>query len=202
MTEGTSRFALDEDRARQWIADAIARTEGERPDRPGDSALPCIESDYSAAMDDEYGSSTHELVSAALAAEIITDADPADWPELAFCYEPYDGTSSGYRWQIDLGDGAGVQVSGGFREMRDLGQCEGQPEGAELALAVLREATEAGNEIMAGLGRYIAALPLAVRAPEIAQLAAMLPDGEWGADELGTVANWLNGLGFTTVSED
>lgn len=42
----------------------------------------------------------------------------------------------------------------------------------------------------------VSALPLAQRAPELAELVAMLPAGEWGADELGTLARWLHGLGY------
>ena len=44
---------------------------------------------------------------------------------------------------------------------------------------------------------YVSSLPLAARAPEIADLVAQLPADEWGADELATLGNWLNGHGFT-----
>jgi len=38
--------------------------------------------------------------------------------------------------------------------------------------------------------------PLQARAPEIAELVALLPRGEWGADELMALANWLTSHGY------
>jgi hypothetical protein len=39
--------------------------------------------------------------------------------------------------------------------------------------------------------RSLDVAPLQMRAPEIAELLALLPRGGWGAEELGTLANWL-----------
>jgi len=38
--------------------------------------------------------------------------------------------------------------------------------------------------------------PLQARAPEIAQLVALLPRGGWGADELIALATWLTSHGY------
>ncbi len=48
----------------------------------------------------------------------------------------------------------------------------------------------------------VASLPLAVRAPEIGELLARLPRGEWGSGELGTLANWLAEHGYDIGDEE
>jgi hypothetical protein len=58
-----------------------------------------------------------------------------------------------------------------------------------------------GEELVALLPDDAPPLALSVRAPEVAELVAQLPRGEWGADELGTLANWLTGHGYD-IGED
>jgi hypothetical protein len=53
------------------------------------------------------------------------------------------------------------------------------------------------------LDEVLRTVPLAQRAPEIMQLLAQLnPSGEWGADEIGTLANWLTDNGFDVPDPD
>lgn len=47
-----------------------------------------------------------------------------------------------------------------------------------------------------------AAAPLQERAPEIAELVAQLPRGEWGADELMKLGNWLTSHGYDIAGSD
>jgi hypothetical protein len=44
--------------------------------------------------------------------------------------------------------------------------------------------------------------PLRERAPEVAELLTELGPGEWGADQLGTLANWLVRHGYRALDDD
>jgi hypothetical protein len=190
-TQG-ARFALDESKAAGWIAAAIAASEAD--EAPGE--LPEVSESYCAGSGD-YAAETAALVDAAIHAGIITDPLHRDQATLAWEFAPSDGMGcAGYRWLLyaDVSDEAEghVIVTTAAEGMWALGQ----EHGAASAMTVLREAAESGNALADDLERYVASLPLAVRAPEVAELVAQLPAGEWGADELAALGNWLNGHGF------
>jgi hypothetical protein len=55
----------------------------------------------------------------------------------------------------------------------------------------------------AALDEVLRTVPLAQRAPEVSALLASLdPSGEWGSDEIGTLANWLTDNGFDVPDPD
>lgn len=150
-----SRFTLDEDKARDWIGRVIDANEGLAEGGPG---LPDgILSDYGFGVDVDYGSETWELVAGAFRAGILADAaGREDGPALSFDFVPWDGETAGYHWTLDLAGAGGLVARTAFTEMRYLGDSTGQDlGGAELALAVLQEAAEAGNQIAAGLAAYV-----------------------------------------------
>jgi len=152
------RFTLDEDAAAALIAAVIAYHED--PDaHPFDNEfspeMPWI-GDGTYTVESEAihtGSDTTMLVEAMLNAGIIADAEHPACPALSFNFEPFDGTRSGYRWTLYLGDGIGLDVNDGFNDFLNLGQ-DSELKGADLAMAVLREAVAAGNRIVDALDRY------------------------------------------------
>lgn len=151
-----NRFTLDEDKARDWIARLIDANEGLAED--GDDLPDGILPSYGFGVDSDYGSETWELVAAAFRAGILTDATaPENGPALSFDFVPWDGEAAGYHWALDLDGTGGLVVRTLFTDMRLLGDGTGRDlGGAELALAVLREAVEAGNQIARGLAAYVA----------------------------------------------
>lgn len=150
-----SRFTLDEDKAREWIARVIDANEGLAPTGPG---LPDgILSTYGFGVDSDYGSETSDLVLAAFAAGILADTGQPEDQKLFFDFVPHDGEECGYHWALYLDGTGGLAVRSLFSPMRRLGDSSGQDlGGAELAVAVLREAAEAGNQIAAGVAAYVA----------------------------------------------
>lgn len=50
--------------------------------------------------------------------------------------------------------------------------------------------------------RKLLTLPLQNRAPEVAELLRLLGRGEWGADQLGTLMEWLRGHGYVIEDVD
>ena len=186
MTETTSttaaRFTLDEDKAREWLAS---------DDGPG------WDEDFSPARDDGEGNSTYLLVTDALDAGIITDThrpEGADNGCAALAWEFIaDGDGDGYRW-LFYTDGTGEPLLASWHEsMGHLGDgYDGT--GAEAALAVLREAVEAGNR----LAGQAAALPPAQQQADRAALDRiqhMLRDPEWGVGMLEDIADIIRGTG-------
>lgn len=83
----------------------------------------------------------------------------------------------------------GWQYSAGLRHARAnrLGNCA----------AGLTAATEAS--ILRQCAQELEAAPLAARAPEVTRLLDQLGQGEWGADQLGTLANWFEAHGYTVA---
>jgi hypothetical protein len=133
-----TRFAMDEDAARAWIAG-------------GEHGL--YIDGYTAASDEDGGSTTTELVDFALRAGIIRDAEqpPAGRPQLSVWHDAAAdfGAENGIHWALALTTGDGSeQVVSGFVSYDSLA---GGLEGAGLALHVLRQAAEAGNDLRAAL---------------------------------------------------
>lgn len=149
-----SRFTLDENKAREWIAAGIAITYGRADHNP---TLPGIGEWYGAELSDGMASLTWELVARALAAGIIADAEQPAEAALSFDAVPYDGETTGYHWALELPGTGGLTVRSAFTEMGYLGDSSGQQlRGAPMGLAVLREAVEAGNQIADGIAAYVA----------------------------------------------
>jgi hypothetical protein len=153
------RFTLDETAAANLIA-AAAAYYGSDALPPGvdlPEEMPWITDSYSADAEAENFGVTTDLVSAMLAAGILADSErPQTSPALWFVYEPFDGTSAGYRWTLAVGDGSyDLTVTDGFNEADSLGQ-DRELKGVGLAMAVLREAVAAGNRIATALDRYAA----------------------------------------------
>lgn len=148
-----NRFTLDDDKARDWIAAGIEMTDCRAVH---DEMLPAIGSAFGISADS--GSEVWELVSRALVAGVITDAAAAPGDlALYFDFVPYDGETTGYHWALSMDGTGGLTARSAFSEMGYLGQGTGDRlRGAELALAVLREAAEAGNQIARGLAAYVA----------------------------------------------
>jgi hypothetical protein len=200
-TQG-ARFALDESKAREWLGRVFAQAEaidaGREPE-DRDVTLPHITPAYRAS-DGGCADETASLVRRALADSVITDPEQGDLDSLTWEWIPSDGTKCwAYRWLLHAGPGN--VITAGFPLPEDpwgtgLNEHGRELAGMESALAVLREAVQAGNELNERLGDYVASLPLAARAPEISQLVAMLPADDWGADELATLGNWLSSNGF------
>lgn len=143
------RFTLDEERAAGWIARAVAQSSaGPMDGEDGyDRDLPAISAGWRPWHDD--GSATSDLLSLAQAAGIVTGP-----PEAAIDYEQItDQDGSGYRWLVYLGDEAArLILADAFSDSW------AEDAGAEAALAILRDAVIAGNELLADLDRYMGAV--------------------------------------------
>jgi hypothetical protein len=192
--EVAQRFTLASGAA-EWIARAV--TEYEEGASNPDPALPDLGAGYCAAWDED-GSDTINLISAALAARIIADTrqapDAPGRPDLVWEYLA-DGDGGGYRWL--LYDGVrGPILASPIEGMAHLGGGL-DVTGAESALEVLRTAVEAGNMLDRQRTTLSAtpAPPDGLRA-DLDTFAATLPRGEWGATELGLLADFLTDHGY------
>lgn len=187
MTETTTvtRFALDEDAARAWLAS---------DDEPG------YGEDFSPARDDDDGNSTYLLVTGAFEAGIITDTgrpgdDARGNPSLSWEFIA-DGDGDGYRWLLYTENTHEPILASWHESMGHLGDGY-ETTGTEAALAVLREAAEAGNR----LAGQAAALPDAQQQLDRHALDAiqhMLRDPEWRVGMLEDIAELVNRTGRST----
>lgn len=161
-TQG-ARFALDEGRAREWLA----------------STSP-VGPEWSPVHDDEGGTIAGLVMDAQSDGILIQPrGDGALLHEAAYDFAA-DDDGGGYRWLVYLPGGmtlasafAGApSYAGGLPLSADGGTTT--VTGADAALEVLREAASSANSLLDDLDRYVASLPLAVRAPEVAELADVL----------------------------
>jgi hypothetical protein len=146
----TARFALDEDKARDWVPKCVALCEeGTRPD-PGVTVAETLGENYDPRSYDDHGT-TGELLSAAHAAAVVTGPGEILWDFLAD-----DSGDVGYRWMVDVTDPATLRLADLYEDLRHLGDPEAA-DTTEAALSVLREAVQAGNSLLAKLDAYCAA---------------------------------------------
>lgn len=187
--ESPARFALDQTKAAEFIAQAIARYEdGAQPD----DTLPDIGTSYRPRDYDEHGE-TFSLVAAARDLGAITGPGSVDFD---FCGGDGD---VGYTWVTWTGS---LKLASFYEELSHLGDADA--EGAEAAMSVLREAVESANSLLDDLDRYVASLPLAVRAPEVPdlvdQIMAIRQVGTKGYGELSAVlGKWFAAHGIDVL---
>lgn len=156
--QSAPRFALDEARAAEFIKRG---SDGYNPASPACAGV------------------TAELVHRAVDDGVITDPLHRDAVTLAFEYVgACDGGEHCYRWLLsaDTGDGPDdyVTVASQAAELAGISIFTG----ANGALDVLREAVAAGNMLAGELGRYVTSLPLAARAPELADILEHFTPGD------------------------
>ena len=158
-TETTSpaRFALDREAATAWLTLAVAASEaGEYPATDDEGReLPDICEGYQPTDDYETGGTTWTLVSSAHAAGIITGPG-----EVWFDFSRTSDGETGYTWvlHIEASDGHALRLASFYDDLRHCGD-GGGARGIPAALAVLREAANAGNDLLADLDAYVAAQP-------------------------------------------
>ena len=192
--EVVGRFTLAADAA-EWLARAV--TQYDEGTNSPDPALPAIGAGYCAAGDED-GADTINLISAALSARIIADAsqapDAPGRPDLIWEYIA-DGDGGGYRWLLYDGI-CGPILASPIDGMAQLGGGL-DVTGAESALEVLRAAVEVGNmlERQRTTLRATPVSPDRLRA-DLDAFASRLPRGEWGATELGLLADFLTDQGY------
>jgi hypothetical protein len=188
MSEVAARFALDEDTARAWLAAGVEADGDFLAHLDADNTLPEITADWAAHLDDV--ADIIGMLGQARGNGIITAV-----PHVHIGLD-VDGAQEGYRWLIDIfhGSEAHLTLASPFTS-GDL-VAPGSALGVDAGLAVLREAVASANECLDNLTAYMAA------ASPIAELVASLPRGEWGSDELGTLANWLGEHGYDIGDED
>lgn len=152
MSGTAARFTLDEDKARAWLARAVMAYEGklDMPAAERDS-LPDIDDDYR-PQDDYYdGSQTAGLVYLARLTGVLAGPGAVEFDFSTDC----DG--AGYTWLLYLGaedTGPELRLADAHEELRHLGNRSAS--GAAAALAVLREARDAGNRLLGDLDKYTA----------------------------------------------
>lgn len=195
--QSAPRFALDEDKAREWLALSVEHFEGRKDAEAGTTAD--IGADWNPGGDFRWDGDASEITAMLWNAQdqgVISKPDgwAIEWDDCS------DENGIGYRWEVWHDKYHGPRLSGHYEKGWGIGDQDAAP-GAEMALSVLNEAVRCANSLLDDLDAYVSSLPLAVRAPEIAQLVALLPRGEWGSDELGTLANWLTALGYDTSDE-
>ena len=187
-TATAARFTLDEDKAREWLAHSVTHYDTGKCDREPacKQELADIGADWDPRDNDEHTTALTNLVYEAQQAGIIA----APGRTTVEYQDASDENEAGYRWEVLARPEAGpwLTLNGHYEKAWHIG--EPDVTGAGAALAILREAVSTANRVLDDLDRYAAG-----------QLAALLPRGEWGSDELGTVANWLAGLGYDMSDE-
>lgn len=141
-----SRFTLDEAKAREGIAEAMTNWQtNDHPDHPA------IDPDYSPATDYDSGSETANLVHEARGAGIL--AGPG---QLYFDFQSDENDGAGYTWllYVDGIPGHSLKLASDYAEIRHLGDGP-NVSGANAAMAVLREARDAGNRLLDDLSAYV-----------------------------------------------
>ena len=145
-----TRFALDEDRARQWLQ-ASAGDSLSTPYDPG--RAPAIDPDWQPRGDSE-GNAVWELVSHAATAGIITSPGGAR-VDFSYC-EDSDGPV--YRWLVF--PDSDLELTTAADDIGFIGDYDNHDlSGFDAAISVLREAVQQGNVMLGHLDAYIARLP-------------------------------------------
>jgi len=142
-------FTLDEKRAAAWLARAVAQFE---PRSAGETSQ-APELELSASYDpheDDGGATTYDIVAGAKASGLITGPG-----EIAFDYDDDSEGEIGYTWLVYLDGPGSLKLFTYYSKIRHLGGQE-PGRGADAALAVLREAVSAGNQLLADLDGHIA----------------------------------------------
>lgn len=200
-TETAARFTLDEERAREWLAHSVTHYETGKCDREPacTGELADLGEDWNPRGTDEETVTLTTLVYDAQHEGIITGPGRAS-VEYA---DTSDESEAGYRWEVWTRPESGpwLTLTGHYEKAWHIG--EPDLTGADAALAILREAVSTANGVLDDLDRYSAAQPLAVRAPEVAELLAALqrdaqrPDGTFTPDTAAElITQWLDAHGY------
>jgi hypothetical protein len=147
------RFTLNEDKATAWVHRAIAYTRDPfcpNPDPYAGEQYPVIRGTYSVRGDARNrGNATGGLVLTAQGDEVITDAEATGPVLLVFQFIPQGEDAAAYQWQLQLS--TRLYASTQVRWFVELGGDNCRARGVDLALAVLREAVDAGNQLTSDL---------------------------------------------------
>ena len=146
-TSTVQRFTMDEGKAREWLKRAVSIWEGTAEDDNGVEDLPEITSDWDPlAPDCEVDS--YSLVRTAVNAEVIGTPDGHD-----IDFEYNDDSDGGY-YRFIVGVGPSLYLASHCTEMRKLGARD--TTGLAAAMAILREAVQSANQVLADLDEYVA----------------------------------------------
>jgi hypothetical protein len=153
------RFALDDEAAAAWLAQAIRQFDG-GPAADGldhDDGLPDVGASWQPASDG-HGNTVNELLAKARGAGVLTC--PPGW---SITYEYVrDADGCGYRWLLtSMDERCPLIVADAFTDTW------GRGEGQEAALDLLADAVIAGNGLLADLGTYTAAARRPVPPPQV-----------------------------------
>jgi hypothetical protein len=140
----STRFELDETKAAEYLAAQVAQFECWEATRGSNPAELEIGSEYDPRDYMDEGFDTSSVVTCAWEAGLLTGPGIID-------FDYYRTEDAGYAWMVTLDGPWRLQLSGGFNETRYLGDGS---KGAAGALAVLREAVDAANEMLGNLDGY------------------------------------------------
>jgi hypothetical protein len=147
-----ARFTLDETKARAWLTRSMRAHETCDAKAIEREHLPDIDDDYRPQDDYESGSATAGLVYLARLAGVLTGPGNVEFDFSA------DSDGPGYTWLLYLGGercGPELRLADAHEDLRNCGDRDAA--GTTAALAVLREARDAGNRLLDDLAAYTAA---------------------------------------------
>jgi hypothetical protein len=143
-------FKLDQESARAWLTRVIAAYEAGDSEASGTAEMPPLGAAWN-PLDPGEESTIYLLVRRAQEAGVLTAPPGA---EVDFEYSD-DCDGGYYRFLLDLSAPAPLKLASYAEEMRKLGEREAT--GIDAAMAILREAQHAANQLLYQLAEFIAA---------------------------------------------